>query len=421
MADGTWASCLVVVTAFDDVAPAVARVVAAAERGLAATPALMDFIELRFASAGPRPQTDEGHTAVVRALADELARPTRGAPENFLALVVIDDDAADVAALLDAAGTAFAGHELEIRLAGFAVAGDEQRAAGGAIGILGAEAGLETRMTDALLFVCEQLMEAPSVDGARGATLEALEALRAPAPGSEPAPEPRQTLAALSAVAPAPAEDDEADAPQAAGSTGPPIVAAVFGALVGAPMDGDRRAFRRAQRLMLDLDAHLAGESDAGAGLVFHVSVVGPGATGPARLRPAGALRRRDVPRPDPTDDFARHLRAIGEAVAFTVDESRRRRQPATRPAVVLVALEAPPADPVATAAFHRLTASASVTWVFLDGGETLLAPALRDGDDTVLAGPSTTAVEVFERLILASAPTAPVDPAPAPSPTTTP
>src|SRR4051795_5988681 len=86
--EATWASCLLLVVAYDDVAPAVSGAVGEAERRLLLDPALGDFIELRFAALGPRSPRDDERDTVDMRVVGELTRPTREAPENYFGLVV---------------------------------------------------------------------------------------------------------------------------------------------------------------------------------------------------------------------------------------------------------------------------------------------------------------------------------------------
>jgi hypothetical protein len=106
--EASWASCLVIVTAYDDAAPAAAAAVRQAAARMLLILAVDDFIELRFVPVGPRPTNDEHESAVER-IVDAMTSPTRGAPENHFGLVVADDAEAGVAALLATCAAAMDG------------------------------------------------------------------------------------------------------------------------------------------------------------------------------------------------------------------------------------------------------------------------------------------------------------------------
>ena len=100
-------ACLLIAACYADVADAVEPVVVSAAGRILAVPALGDFVELRFADAGPRPspaKSDERapeRAVAVGRIAEALTRPAVGAGENYFALVVVDQSPATVARLMD--------------------------------------------------------------------------------------------------------------------------------------------------------------------------------------------------------------------------------------------------------------------------------------------------------------------------------
>src|SRR4051812_21835176 len=91
----TWASCLIVVTAYNDVAPAVSAAVEDVGGRLVLAPSLADFVELRFVSAGPRPPAGAQRNELAGDVATDMITSERAAPENYFGLVAVDDRAAD--------------------------------------------------------------------------------------------------------------------------------------------------------------------------------------------------------------------------------------------------------------------------------------------------------------------------------------
>jgi hypothetical protein len=398
----SWAAGLVVVTAYDDVAPAVAAAVRHAQQHLAATPALAEFVELRFVAVGPRREGqvpgEDGTARVITA----LANPDEVAPENHFGLVVADERDDDVYALLEACGTALASIALAVRLGGFAV-----RQTAGLLppGVTLLDSARE--LGGGIQRFCEALVHDVAAGRSRGVPPAALLAVR----GREQAPEP--TLAELAELAPplkaerlalaqshvvpsAPPVPSAAPTPAAAAMQSG-IVATTFIVLVGDRRPEQRRAWSRGRALLLGLDA-LLGELSNATELAFMVGI--PGARrGGAALRPAGELRRRHVARPPEVGDFGLQLSELTTALTHAMTDHARRGRLITRPSIVLITLEAPPADAVSLKAFDGLRTRAKITWLLLGNSAALLSPSYSKRTTVVLDHPGAVE-EVFEQLL---------------------
>ena len=136
--------CLCIVASYSDLAPAVGPMAAEAAKRIMMSPALGDFIELRFTDIGSRPEHTGEHgdeamavltDQAVAVLTDQLIRPASGVGRNFFALVVADTSAATAERLLGdcAAVPAVAG--LPIRFRGIASSDDRPLAPGRGHGV----------------------------------------------------------------------------------------------------------------------------------------------------------------------------------------------------------------------------------------------------------------------------------------------
>jgi hypothetical protein len=122
--------CLLIVGSYSDVASIVGPVAAKATAEIASSPALGDFIELRFVSIGPRPHPGAEPPAAVQCLAGELTRPGSGAERNYFALVIMDRSATVVEHLLSQCGADPVVAALPILYRGFASVEDRVQDAG---------------------------------------------------------------------------------------------------------------------------------------------------------------------------------------------------------------------------------------------------------------------------------------------------
>jgi hypothetical protein len=129
--DGDSEGCLCVVASYSDLAPAVGPLVAEAARRIMMSPALGDFIELRFTDIGPRPGPAGTHSdAAVAILVDQLMHPASGVGRNYFALVIADASATTAEELLNDCAAVPAVASLPILLRGIASSEDRQMTPG---------------------------------------------------------------------------------------------------------------------------------------------------------------------------------------------------------------------------------------------------------------------------------------------------
>jgi hypothetical protein len=161
----SWSSCLLVVSAYEPVAAAVSEAVQLAGASMLQAPALADFVELRFVALGPRPTDDDELAAAAAAVADAVLRPTRGAPENYLEAVIVDDRSGDVAELREACAAAFERRAVDAGAHGIAV--EATRPAHDGVRSIGAGARVAERLADELEVLCGWLMEQHGISSLR--------------------------------------------------------------------------------------------------------------------------------------------------------------------------------------------------------------------------------------------------------------
>ncbi len=392
-----WASCLVVVVAYDDVAPAVSASVSQAMERLRLSPALDDFIELRFVAGGPRPGAEEEPDSLGGTILHEVARPTRGAPENYFGLVAVDDRPESVAGLLELCGGTLSEHELDVLSKGFAVKMPDRDAAQppAPITILGSRPHLEDRLAVGIRDFCEDLMRRYADGAVKGITPAALGTILAPEVISEPAAD--ETFTALSAAStPSGTSSSDADLsvtnahadargprqgalakpePGAEARPGSPATP-VFIAVVGMH-SGGRRDWRRVRSIVRGLDKHLA-EPDAHGG--FFVGVVPARPSARPALQPAGVLHRRDLPRADDFSDFAQHLTSLKKALELGYTDLTRRGRQTAKPKVVFLSLEAPVGDAISSELYREVNGQTSIVWLLIGEADFLLPPVFAEG-----------------------------------------
>ncbi|MBJ7330463.1 MAG: hypothetical protein JHC95_11245 [Solirubrobacteraceae bacterium] len=393
--DPTWLSCLVVVAAYDDLARVASSAAAKVTAGAGLSPELADFLEVRFAALGPRPDDPDVCAAAAAALVEAALYPGAVAPVNYLGVVIVDDVAASLEAVLTTCAERFETLGMHAELTGIAMLRSRDSApASDVADIVSLETGPKRgqRLAREIVGVGERLMETFGAGDLPGLSPAEIDALRDAAEPEE-LPEPDDD----------PETEDEAELDEhehdhgddaAPPRTEPAVVAPVYVALVG---DLDTR-WRRARRLLCEFDAHLAEMSSERLGLEFKVGLVGLGPSAMGPLRPAGQVRRRDVRRPVGFADFGGQLTALGAAFSRGARPQGAPDGYVTRPSVVLLAGEPPPADVFATARFRELSAQANVLWVLL-GDPLLLSVAYRDGA-VVLTDHAEIIEETFEHVV---------------------
>jgi hypothetical protein len=121
--------CLCIVASYSDLASAVGPLAEEAAKRIMMSPALGDFIELRFRDIGSRPgHLGEHADAAVAVLAGELMQPISSAGQNYFALVIADTSAATAELLLRSCAADPVVADLPIRFRGIASSDDRQLA-----------------------------------------------------------------------------------------------------------------------------------------------------------------------------------------------------------------------------------------------------------------------------------------------------
>jgi hypothetical protein len=119
------AACLLVVGGYEEYGTALRRAVSGAGERVLMSPALGDFIEVRFCDLGPRPSHAGRGTPEVARLVLELTSRPRDVARNFSAVLVFDESALVVDHLLQACAADPALRQLNARCLG--IAGREDR------------------------------------------------------------------------------------------------------------------------------------------------------------------------------------------------------------------------------------------------------------------------------------------------------
>jgi hypothetical protein len=92
--------CRLVVASYEVAAPLVSAATAETARRIMGTPALGDFMELRFVDMGPRPGPQGSRSAAARLIMEELLAPGDESGRNYFAVAVADRSAAEVELVL---------------------------------------------------------------------------------------------------------------------------------------------------------------------------------------------------------------------------------------------------------------------------------------------------------------------------------
>jgi hypothetical protein len=427
MADG-WASCLMLVAAYDDVRPAVEEAVERTRRAIMLSPVLVDFVALELVELGARAGGDET-PAAARLLAAITAPRVTAAPTNYSAVTVIDDDAVDAAELLDAFADACALAGFDAARAGIATRDGREAPGADPIDVVGDAAPLRDALAGALWSVCEATMGLASNGGLDGLPPTAF----VPAPDPEPEVGEPSSLAELSATEtvepaavvsapPAPPvrrrplaarRSQRRPAPppaRVAADTSGAIPALVLVALVGGTESATPAAVRRAREVLLELTDGFADLPRVIDGIAHTLLVLDP--AGGVVTLPEGrrVRRRRAIPRPSHHADLPKQLEAVGGAVKREMNMVIHRAGHVARPTLVLVAVEAPMADAGSVGLMAELTARVDVIWVLIDEAATLLSDRLQ-GSAAAVADHTAVAAELVTRI---TGTPSPAPPAPA-------
>ncbi|MCW2930717.1 MAG: hypothetical protein JWM19_1679 [Actinomycetia bacterium] len=422
--------CLVAGYAKDD--GLIARVTAEAERRVMMSPALGDFLQLRYVDLGPQPGQAGDRSRPVRRIVADLMAVKETAGRSHFALIVIAKSAMTIEGLLGscAAEPFLAG--LRMRFVGIASSDDRNQRSGFA-GITSSPTGSwrnERELIDALRQRCEELPRYFAARGEPGLTSGEVAALRhaqaqpaadsgGPEGGADGAPDltpvpdvlddppeadgmaADQDAAPVDATDSAPAESAAGRpaaisasrwlpgvpwrrAKQAANPSdmGAPAPARTAMGLVYLLMIVDHDAapdpaLGRLQAALLAVDRRLAAEPFRG----YQVRAI-HGSDGDLRgeLLDAGRLVRRAAKRSVKTGDFTAVLKGIraslrhdGGIVAAIATAAGLTVVP---PTVVIFTADPPMADLGAAAVFGDLAAEAMVVWVVPGKLEGLVSPA---------------------------------------------
>jgi hypothetical protein len=447
--------CLVAGYAKDD--GLIARVTAEVKRRVTMSPALGDFLQLRYVDLGPQSRSAGDGSRPVRRIVDDLMTVKETAGRSHFALIVIAKSAITIEGLLGSctAEPFLAG--LRMRLVGIA-SSDDRKPGDRLVDIASSAAGRwrdERELIDALRQRCEELPRYFAARGESGLTGAELATLRHA--HTQPAADgdgPEGDAGGL--LDEAPLSDVLEDAPEVSKTTPHQDVAVADAADTGAvesaagrltvvrasrwlpgipgrrrklaakPQDPEtadaansaRKAMgliylfmivdqdsaadpllSRLQDALRDVDRQLAAQPFCG----YQVRVI-YGSDGYLRgeLLAAGRLSRRASKRLVKTSDFATVLRGIRTSL-------RRDRElvqtiataeslTVALPAIVIFAADPPMADLDAAKVFGDLAAEATVVWVVPGRLEGLVSPAFaRAWGATVLGEHQAVADEVLD------------------------
>jgi len=448
LVDDDTEGCLCLVAGYAKKDGLIASVTAEAERRVMMSPALGDFLQLRYVDLGPQPDWADDRSRTVRRIVADLMAVRETTGRSHFALVVIARSAMTVEGLLAscAAEPFLAG--LRIRLAGIAGTDDRERENGFA-DITSAPEGTwrnERELVDALRQRCEELPRYFAARGEPGLTRAELAALRRAQaavdgdgsegdPGAIPdeAPVP-DVLADAHAAGGTAADQDaapagrapagaaagrlavsiprwrpavpwrhgqqaaKADDPGAAATTGPARTAMglVYLLTIVDQYAAADPALGRLQAALLDVDRRLAAPSLCG----YQVRVI-HGSDGGLRgeLQDAGRLVRRAAKRSVKTGGdftavlqgirgFLRRDRGLVQAAAAAAGLT------VAPPTVVIFTTDPPMADLSAATVFGDLAAEATLVWVVPKKLESLVSPAFGTACGAVVLGEHQTVAD---------------------------
>jgi hypothetical protein len=446
LADDDTESCLCLVAGYAKQDGLIARVTTEAKRRVMMSPALGDFLQLRYVDLGPQPGEAGDRLRPVRRIVADLTAVQEMAGRSHFALIVIAKSAVTIEGLLSscAAEPFLAG--LRMRFAGIASSDDRKQGNGFADITSSPEESWrnERELIDALRHRCEELPRYFAARGELGLTRAEFAALRhaharpaadgdrpegdadgAPSETSVPdilddEPETAgtaadQDAAPVDAADGAPAESaaerlTAISAPRwlpgvpwrrgkQTAKAGDPSAAAVAGSARTAMglvyllmiVDQDAAAdpaLGRLQAALLDVDRRLAAQPSCG----YQVRVI-YGSDGDLRgeLQEAGRLVRRTAKRSVKSGDFTAVLKGIRGSLrrdrGLVQTIATAAGLTVAPPTVVIFAADPPLADLGAATAFSDLTAEGTVVWVLPRKLEGLVSPAFGAACGAVVLG----------------------------------
>jgi len=441
-ADDDSESCLCLVAGYAKTDGLIATVTAEAEKRIAMSPMLGDFLQLRYVDLGTQPGDVGDRSRPVAAIAAALMAAGEPAGRSHFALVVCAGSAVTIDRLLASCAAEPFLARLRIRFVGIAGQDDRELGAGFA-DILSSPTGKwgAPGLVDALHRQCDELphyfaargepgltrVELAALRRAYGASGETGEADRAPEGGQEADDlgDAGPSAGAPPVIVGAVVRDGDADAdvdadidaagPAAGRGAGPaflrrlpairwragqqpaaasPAAAApktaglVYLLVVGEPDSMDDPALGRLQETLVEVDKKLASQQAC----AYRVRLV-HGDDGALRgdLRAAGQLSRRAARRSARADDFGALLKSVLTSLrrdSLLVEADAKVEGQAVAPPVVVIFTADPPmADRSSTAAFAELTAAAAVVWVVPANSQGLVSPAFANGPTVAVIG----------------------------------
>ncbi|HET9896472.1 MAG TPA: hypothetical protein VFQ44_16215 [Streptosporangiaceae bacterium] len=419
--------CLVVVGSYSYRADLVRDVVDRVSRRILASPALSDFIAMKFVDLGAVPDPGVSPGDAVTRLAGELALQGGFAARNYFALVVADRSAMAARELLLACQDNDFISELPVSFLGIANVDDRGLAEKDAdtrssieIASAPGSAWHVPELVTELHHYAERLMSEFAAPGQKGITVGQFDELRPQDVGEAVAALPAQPSSpdalgdspgrcresAEDGPAdyrpdrrPGPPERDPGPAPghgrwrspgrgltvlrsgngrgwpdenPVSSKPEPLPVKAVYLVLCSSEVTGERADWRRGKSVLLALDEKLAAAPQVACQV--KAAQVAADLTRDS-LRPAGQMSRRSLKRHFERTDLSRVLTGIDQSVTRDLAGFQRAGFNVTRPAVVIFAADAPLADLATVEAYEKLTSQADITWVAPEAVLTLLSP----------------------------------------------
>jgi hypothetical protein len=431
--------CLCLVVGYAKKDGLIADVTAEVERRIMMSPALSDFLQLRYVDLGPQPGQAGDRYRPVHQVVDDLMAVQDTAGHSHFALIVIAKSAVTIEDLLGSCAVEPFLSRLRMRLAGIA-SSDDRKEARGSVDIVSSPSGSwhnERQLVDALRQRCEELPRYFATRGEPGLTRADFAALQrgyarpdgdASNPDSNAAPggggvagqtptpdllDARPETAAMTSgqdVAPADAADGRpieaaADGPAAGrgirwrprtpwrrdkqaaelsqtNSTAPgqPVRTAVGLAYLLMMVDHDAAAdpaIDRLQAALLAVDRRLAAQPTCR----YQVRVIhGSGGGLGGEPHDAGRASRRVAKRPVNIRDFTAVLKVIRSSLRHDCLLVQRVAAAAgltiERPTVVIFTADPPIPDSGTASVFGDIAAQATVVWVVPERLEGLVSPA---------------------------------------------
>jgi hypothetical protein len=443
--DGDTERCVCLVAGYGKRAAKITTVLAQAERLIAMSPLLGDFLTLRFVDLGREPAEPGDQHRPARQVAAELRAMPAGGGRSHFALIVIEKSALAVEELLGSCAAAPFLDRLRMRFTG--IASREDRPADvRTADIVSSPSGSwdnERALIDALYRQCEALPRYFAAQGEPGLTAAEVSALlqarpSAAADGGSPdetdaEPDPASGWTAPDAL------DDDGSTGSAGTSAGPapaansrttlavswrsrglpwprrrqvtpetqPAPAPKTTGLVYLLAPGERDAaadpaLRRIQEVLREVDQWLAAQQAC----AFRVRLLhGDDTELRGEVRAAGELSRKDSRRAVRTEHFAELLRSV--RAALRRDAARLGAAASTaglavaRPAIVIASADPPLADRAAAEAFADLAAEATITWIVPRKSEGLVSPAFADVPGVTVLGERAAVTDDIGDLLL--------------------